>query len=116
MEFMKSFQGELFAPDHGYLPVLAGKTSYAHTAALVDVLRTGRHPVSEKLQEEIATILSQKKFAAIVIRAPILTDSWFMREIEKHYYAQGMILKEDLRFGAIDDIIQTPLHLYLPRP
>ena len=68
---LRSIDGEILMPGHGYLAVRAGKGSTAHTMALSDVFRSD--PVrTDLLYDEYSRAVQERRFAAVVTENPFL--------------------------------------------
>ncbi len=76
--------GDVFAPFHGYLPTLAGKTSHAHAVVIADVIRGQANEVGRSFAEELERALNDHQFGAVVAvdgRTPV--DAWL--PVPDHY-------------------------------
>ena len=115
---LSSIEGELYAPDHGYLPSLAGKQDRAHVSALWSIWAGKEGRIKRELNAEITAALRERRFAAIVIAAPALTYPPFMKMIEKYYRRKRALLEADRVYRPVDFRrlgIRLQSHLYLPR-
>ena len=63
---IKKIQGDIWVPYHGYIPFLAEKKTYAHVAAIWDVLRSNTRP-KFMLIDEIKKSLKNGDFKAIIL-------------------------------------------------
>jgi 4-amino-4-deoxy-L-arabinose transferase-like glycosyltransferase len=108
INMMTQIEGEIFIPCHGYLPVLAGKKSYAQWVAVEDVLGGGSES-SFKLNNEIREAISKKKFSVIILDHL----NWFSKEVEKNYIRQGTIFNNDKAFWSITGMRTRPNFLYV---
>ena len=63
---IKKIKGDIWVPYHGYIPFLAGKKTYAHVAAIWDVLRSNTKP-KVILINEIKKSLKNGDFKAIIL-------------------------------------------------
>ncbi len=115
---LSDIEGEVFAPDHGYVPVRAGKKTYPHVSTFWSVWAGDDGRVKDDLNAEIDAALRRHRFAAVIIDAPGIEYPPFMRRIEKHYRPAGRLLKGDLSFSPINTRrleIPSELWIYLPR-
>ncbi|HOX37823.1 MAG TPA: glycosyltransferase family 39 protein [Candidatus Brocadiia bacterium] len=72
IRLLGSYEGEVFAPWHGYLPRKAGKQPNGHWMALYDVVRSSgekTRPAREKLMREIDGAIADGRFDAIIADA-----------------------------------------------
>jgi hypothetical protein len=112
LERLRSIDGEVFMPAHGYMLAMAGKSTTAHEMAMSDVLgKSGGRP-GAKLKEEVVTAIREKRFAAVIL------DTEFMRkEVEKHYRRQGDVFgkKDKDVFYPIAGMKTRPKGIYVPK-
>ena len=75
--------GEVYIPFHGFVSRYAGKRSYAHQSAILDVLRIPRpNRGREILEASLISAIQNKRFQTIILHGdqqPPLPDLW------KHY-------------------------------
>ena len=76
-------KGDVLVPQYGYLPALAGKKTYAHLSAIRGIMFTD-NAMKEKLANEIAQVLREKRFSAIIVDPS--RGSFFPEELEKYYF------------------------------
>lgn len=108
-------KGEVFIPYHGYLPVLAGKKSYAHQMGMRDVLttRSERHLyIKDKLIAEIKQAMREKKFSAIIIDS---FEPWYPPDMEKYYIKKEKIFDGETEFLPITGMKTRPEFIYVPK-
>ena len=67
MSTLARIDGEVFVPDHGFLPSLAGKGRYAHSQAIWDVLTFDKGPAKVLLTGDIQRAIQEKRFSAIIL-------------------------------------------------
>ncbi|MGH7197396.1 MAG: ArnT family glycosyltransferase [Candidatus Omnitrophota bacterium] len=84
ISMMKNVEGDVYAPFHGYLPLLAGKKSFAHQSGVWDILRGQDGPIQEGLLKEIREAFRQKKFGAIFLWED--ADPARKRQLEPYSY------------------------------
>ncbi len=63
---LRSIKGDVWLPYHGYLPVLAGKKSFAH-GAMSDILGGPEGDIRTELIRETQEAILNKKFSAILV-------------------------------------------------
>ena len=91
-------RGEVFVPYHGFLPVLAGKRTYAHTMAISDVLRGRNEEVELTLRQDIEERILGKRYELIVLD----TDWGSMQdEIETNYRLKDRAFGRDDVFWPV---------------
>ena len=101
--------GEVYIPYHGYLAVLAGKTTQAQGMALEDVFRSTDEDGRDALKAEIREAIQGRRFEAI-----ILDGEWrFMAEIEANYTYAGPIFEDEDVFWPATGMPTRPQRLYL---
>jgi 4-amino-4-deoxy-L-arabinose transferase-like glycosyltransferase len=103
-------KGEVFVPWHGYLSALAGKNSYAHRMAMIDILRGNDARAKIKLNNEIQQAIREKKFAAI-----ILDIRRFEFDIEKYYKIKELVFTNKEVFWPVTGLRRRPEFIYVPK-
>jgi len=108
-------KGEVFVPYHGYLPLLAGKKSYAHQMGMRDVLKTRskQHAIiKNKLIDEIKEAMRGKRFSAIIIDS---VEPWYPPDMEKYYVRQEKIFEDETVFLPVTGMQTRPEYIYIPQ-
>ncbi|MEO0081521.1 MAG: glycosyltransferase family 39 protein [candidate division WOR-3 bacterium] len=83
---IREVPGEVYCPAHVNLPVRAGKGSYAHMAALQDILRGPDSPVRKTLEAEIEQAIAGRRFAGIVLdELGLAGPSRFLGNVDQYY-------------------------------
>jgi 4-amino-4-deoxy-L-arabinose transferase-like glycosyltransferase len=103
--------GEIFMPQHGYLPELAGKRSFAHQMAICDVLNAGPSAASDRLLSDIAQAIGQHRFSAIVLDYPFILQEVVLA----HYRPQHQIFSSDDVFWPRTGLRTRPEGILVPR-
>ncbi len=87
VERLGELEGEVFVPEHPWLPTLAGKSSSAHRLAIQDCF-------TERVAAELDASLSSRRWAAV-----LLDRRWerVAAELEANYVARGPFLDAPLR-------------------
>ncbi len=67
VERIKQVEGDVFVPYHPYLPVLAGKRTFAHGEALYSIMSSDREKGRAKLDSEINRAVREKRFSAVIL-------------------------------------------------
>jgi hypothetical protein len=106
VESIKSVKGEVFAPNHGYLPHLAGKKSYAHRTAFINILMADP-ALSGQFLAEVKQGIRKKYFDAI-----LCGDDFFTNAISKNYQKIDEIELVKTKFWYPND---KSMGLYVPR-
>jgi 4-amino-4-deoxy-L-arabinose transferase-like glycosyltransferase len=88
VEFLRTVEGEVYTPMHGYLPTLAGKEVFAHDDYLITLLRTGDATVVEPLLGAFRLAFTNERFDAVVID---YEDYRFMDLLREHYRYYGEV-------------------------
>jgi hypothetical protein len=104
--------GEVWLPHHGYLGVLAGKRTYAHSMAVYDIVRAGDPADRERLLNEMRGALSVRQFELIVADR---VDSWFGDELARSYEPAGPVFASPSGFWPLTGRHLRPATLYRPR-
>jgi hypothetical protein len=105
--------GEVYLPDHGYLLVLAGRDTYAHHAAIWDVMRTNElTPGKEMLAAELNAAISQQVFDMIILDPG---GNFCCKEIDLYYIKAGEVFQDDSSFYPVTGDMRRPGIIYLAR-
>ena len=111
VNLMRSIDGEVLVPFHGYIPVLAGKRSHAQRMAMQDgINRTRGHP-RDSLLADIRRCISEKKFSAI-----ILDHRWFDREMSSTYDSTGVVFADTTVYWPVTGWRIRPTTIFRPKP
>jgi 4-amino-4-deoxy-L-arabinose transferase-like glycosyltransferase len=109
IDMISRVEGEVLIPDHGFLPYMAGKRTYAHRMAIYDVLR-GSEEVREDLIADIRAAVSQGKFSIM-----ILDTHWRREDIEGYYSCHAPIFIDQDAFWPVTGKRTRPTYLCVPR-
>jgi len=85
VRLLRSVDGEVYLPGHGFLPRLAGKKSFAQRVAVRDILRDDESPVTEEFRKSFETDL-----AMVILDEP----HWFTNEVRQAYQPAGRVFAE----------------------
>ncbi|MBX7243872.1 MAG: glycosyltransferase family 39 protein [Candidatus Sumerlaeaceae bacterium] len=66
-DLVRNSPGEVYMPAHGYLAARAGKTWFAHTAAILDVLRGPQTTEAARLEDSFQTAIKSRRFSAVLL-------------------------------------------------
>jgi 4-amino-4-deoxy-L-arabinose transferase-like glycosyltransferase len=106
---LSTLPGEVFVPDHGYLPTLAGKRTYAHGAALVAVLgMTGGDAPSQQLKDELRAAFATHRFGAVVLDT-VRPETW-----APYYRKQRLVFSKPDVFIPVSGWTIRPNAVYVP--
>jgi hypothetical protein len=72
-------------PFHGYLPVLAGKKTFAHVGTMADLFVASDGPLRTKLINDLRQAFREKRYGAIVA-----DPGWFEKDIEQYYTIKAL--------------------------
>jgi hypothetical protein len=109
--YLSNLDGQIYLPDHGYLLSRSGKISYAHHAAIWDVLRTdhlteGKEILKSQLEETI-----QSQFFDVIIMDE--EGNFCCPDIESYYTKVGKVFDEDLSFYPVTGDKRRPTDIYI---
>jgi len=114
IEAVSQINGEVFMPSHGYLPVLAGKQTYANEMNLFDVLR-GTESEKEAMKKELTDAIRNQRFSAIILDSPT-SDHWLaLPEFDRYYIKQQSLLEDSPAFFPVTGLRTRPDTIYVPR-
>jgi 4-amino-4-deoxy-L-arabinose transferase-like glycosyltransferase len=115
-EKIAKIDGEVLILSHSYISRYSGKKSYAHRAAIYDVIRS-KGPIRDKFENEFLNAFKEHKFSAVVIDI-----GWDYPELKKFY--QGIydnyklsekIFNITTNFYTTSGFKTRPELIYLPK-
>ena len=115
IRLIDEIQGDIFVPNHGYLPALAGKDIQAHGMAVYDVLRGSEEHTKAELIEEINSAIGEKRFSAIILDNSDFVSNYLRPEVEKYYETKQHIFSSETVFWPITGMITRPENIYMPK-
>jgi len=83
MQVMRKVDGEVYLADHGFFPILAGKTSHAQTRAVFDIELSVDRGIEGPLSKELRTAFEQRRFSLIILDDTLSPS--LQQEIERSY-------------------------------
>lgn len=99
MQKLRSMQGEVYIPYHGFIGRMAGKPSHANILATLDVLRM-HDTTARRLQADLDSAFAQHRFGAVILEECPLIPCDSMA----HYALSGRMIVEPnvmiTRFGS----------------
>ncbi len=94
VQYLAEYPGDVYVPYHTQYAVMAGKQTFAHQAALWDVLRgEGNNRGKQMLGREIEEALRARRFDAIILDGDGLWN--FLYGLEDFYSLQADVLPPD---------------------
>jgi hypothetical protein len=112
---LESIDGEIFSPFHGYLPVMAGKKSYANQMGMRDILttRSKKHAeIKANFIAELKEAMREQKFSAIIIDS---FEPWYPPDMEKYYKKKERVFNDEKVFFPITGMKTRPEFIYVPK-
>lgn len=112
---LESIDGEIFSPFHGYLPVMAGKKSYANQMGMRDILttRSKKHAeIKANFIAELKEAMREQKFSAIIIDS---FEPWYPPDMEKYYKKKERIFNDKKVFFPVTGMRTRPEFIYVPK-
>lgn len=112
MEFLRSIKTDVFVPDTGFLPSLAGQQPHAQRMAMEDVLQAeSNDPVRNQLMAEVRKAIIEKRFSVIILQK----DYWHMNDLKRNYVFKGAIFPKGARFWPVTGQRTRPSLLYVAK-
>jgi hypothetical protein len=109
---ISKIEGDVLVANHGYLPSLAGKKTYAHAMSVYDVL----HDQTEagELFQQISMDLRKQRFAAIILDDEQLfrNDALYNELISDYSFSEAIFDKSGL--CPITGAMSCINYIYLP--
>jgi hypothetical protein len=111
---LAAIPGPVFIPCHPHLARLAGKETYAHQMAIVDVMRGQPRRAAEALAADIRHRLRAREFAAVVVD---VDQDWLQADLDAGYVpAQPLFVGEPGVFWPRTGWPVRPRDIYERRP
>jgi 4-amino-4-deoxy-L-arabinose transferase-like glycosyltransferase len=102
--------GEVFMPQHGYLPELAGKRSFAHEMGVCDLLDAGPDDVGYRLLSELDEAVRRHRFSVIFLDRPCIVQG----AVDVHYVCRGTVFGSKDVFWTRTGMRTRPELIYVP--
>jgi hypothetical protein len=113
IQLLSNVKGEVFLPDHGYLPTLAGKQTYAHNSAIWDVLRGSQLTLGKTLlTQDLEQAIRSQVFDEIILDSDLDLD-WCCVGIDQTYTRVGEVFPDQTSFYTITGDRKRPTYIYL---
>jgi hypothetical protein len=113
VSLLADVKGEVFLPDHGYLPTLAGKKTYAQESAIWDVLRGDQQTRGKQiLAGELKDAIHRQFFDEIILDSD-LDLNWCCVEINQTYTLVGEVFQDQTSFYTVTGDRKRPTYIYL---
>ncbi|MFB3881490.1 MAG: glycosyltransferase family 39 protein [Armatimonadota bacterium] len=110
VEVVRAIPGDVYLPYHGYLPVLAGKRSYAHAMAIWDVARGADQEATDKLLGEVTGAIREQRFGSVIVDSDV-----FGQPELGDAYVRGVIPYAGEEFYPVTGMRTRPKYVCLPR-
>jgi hypothetical protein len=115
VQILSDVKGEVYIPDHGYLPTLAGKRTYAHQAAIWDILRGDQQTKGKTLlTEDLQNALRQQIFDEIILDSD-LDLNWCCGGIDQTYTRVGEVFQDQTTFYPVTGDKFRPTYIYIAK-
>ena len=108
---MAAMNGEVLFFDHGFLPVMAGKSTHAQACAVNDIYRADRGPVGTALRAEVKRDLQARRFSFVILEHP----HWFKKYLDEDYKVKEQIFRDKKVFWPVTGKRRKNRFLYVPR-
>jgi 4-amino-4-deoxy-L-arabinose transferase-like glycosyltransferase len=112
IQIMRQFDGEVYLADHGFFPILAGKSSHAQTRAIFDVDLSADAGTEGPLATELRTAIEQHRFGVIILDDPLSPS--LQQEVERAYQPAGPSLEFEGPY-TVTGHHAHPRLIYVPR-
>ena len=115
IQILSNVKGEVFLPDHGYLPELAEKKTYAHESAIWDVLRGNQQTQGKMLlTEDLKNAIRMQTFDEIILDSN-LDFYWCCGQIDQYYTRVGDVFQDETSFYPVTGDKKRPTLVYIAR-
>ncbi len=108
---LRAMPGEVYVPDHCYIPTLAGKKSHSHITSYFNLMEM-HDSVSRELKQEFDSAFANKRFSAI-----ILDDHGDARRdsTDGYHFARKIFTTPNIFLSRWGSGATRPDFVYLPR-
>lgn len=103
--------GDVWLPQHGYFPLLAGKAPHAQGWAITDINRAGTPDERQRLFAELHDALASHRFRLIILDR---MDDWLEADLERYYRRQGSVFDRD-GLWTVTGYRTRPRWIYVPK-
>lgn len=111
LQMLTEEEAKIYIPDHGYLSRMAGRNTYAHHAAIWDVLRTDQITDGKrKLTSDLDEIIQQQVFDIIIMDE---TGNFCCKEIDTYYTKTEEIFQNNTSFYPVTGDKRRPTFIYV---
>jgi hypothetical protein len=110
VEYLSTFPGDVYVPNHPYLAVQAGKRPYAHGMAVRDVLKGEDSPVKQNLVAEIREAFTERRFSAVLLDR---ARWWLEKDITDNYCRKDTTLFSEYAFWPVSGARTRPERVFL---
>jgi 4-amino-4-deoxy-L-arabinose transferase-like glycosyltransferase len=112
VSFVAGLPGEVFMPQHGYLPELAGKRPFAHQMAICDLINADPGEAANRLVQETAQAIGEQRFSTIILDGPFAP---FQDALLTCYTMQSGVFRSDNVFWTRTGMRIRPQGVFVPR-
>ena len=99
---MRTVDGEVFLPFHGYLASLAGKPQHTHLVGIDDVLRGTNEEVKARLVERMVSALRARRFNVIILDN--VNTAWFRTSVHSRWFKHEL----DQAYARVGSVFEKP--------
>jgi 4-amino-4-deoxy-L-arabinose transferase-like glycosyltransferase len=114
VSILRQIEGDVLVTHHGFLPQLADKNSYAHWAAVFDILRGDKEtPEARMMFNDLQEAIEEKRFDAIILNS----ENFPARSVafKKYYEKQRLIFSDKSVFWPVTGFQTRPKFIFVPR-
>jgi hypothetical protein len=109
--YLSNIDGQVYLPDHGYLLSRSGKNSYAHHAAIWDVLRTDQITEGKEiLDTQLEGTIQSQLFDFIIMDEE---GNFCCPDIDTYYTRVGEVFDDDTSFYPVTGDKRRPTYIYI---
>jgi hypothetical protein len=110
---IRSIEGNVFIPFHGYYSVMAGKSGFAHAMAIADVYRGKNEEAKLALSESFGQAARSRKLKALILDAPTPYVRGWGEDIIIDKFGEGVPLMRDDSFWTVTGMRTRPETLHI---
>jgi len=113
VKMLSQVKGTVFLPDASYLPVLAGKSTYANNSAIWNILLEQQETKGKALlMADINNAISQQNFDEIIVDGDIDLP-WCCAGINQYYTRVGEVFQDPTVFYTVTGDKKRPTYIYV---
>jgi 4-amino-4-deoxy-L-arabinose transferase-like glycosyltransferase len=106
---IRAVEGDVYLPFHGYYAEMAGKRSFAHAMAMIDVFRADNELGKQSLSKSLEQSLAEGRIRTLILDAPTpYVHGWGETEIQNYFNGGKSVLESPDHFFPVTGMRTRP--------